>query len=172
MTAFAGLVAALHGLAGCARQAAEFKVRTDAYRAEQVAAERALERVQTQSKRLTAGLPKHRKTVRTVRTAVEQAADCLDAIKRGCSADDVVRRANAVQRAAGRLTELQPELGRQRTQGVDEVVVTERAWPALPDIFHALGTGQSSEPVEHQGVDQPAAVASLSAADQDTSVAK
>jgi len=172
MSAFAGLVASLQLVASCARQAAEFAPRSDVYRAEQVAAERAFERILSQSQRLVAGQPKHRKAVRTVVAAVARAAECLEAIRRFSSDEEIVWRADAVQRAAGRLAELRSDLGRQRTQSLDEVVVAERAWPALPDVFNALRTGQSRESVEHESIDQAAAVASLSTGDEHTSVAK
>jgi hypothetical protein len=169
MSAFTGLAASLRVLASAAQRATLYDVNTTVYAAQERAVERTLERIQIQAERLTAGQPKHRKAARTVRAAVERAERCARGVLRRSSVDDLVGRAEAVERAARDVAELTTELNGQAAQGVDEVIVGERPWTELSNVLDALGSGHASQPVQNQGVDQTAAIATLSAGDEHAS---
>ena len=172
MKDLSALTAPLAAMAACARQAARYDVNSPAYAVQERAFERTLARVTAQATRLVSGQPRHRKAVRTVLAAVEQASRCADAIRRWSSADELVWRAEALERATRDVAALTANLGRQGSERVDEEVVGERPWTELANVFNAFGSGQSSQAVEHQSVDQATAVTTLGASDEHASVAE
>jgi len=169
MSAFAALSASLRVLASGAHQAARYDVRSTAYAAQERGVQSTLERIQSQAQRLTVGQPKHRRTVRTVRAAVERAATCARAVLKASSVDELVRRAEAVERAAREVAELTTDLRGQAVQSTNEVVVRERAWTELPNVLDAFGSGHASQPIQDQSVDQAAAIATLGAGNEHAS---
>jgi hypothetical protein len=170
MSDFTALAAPLAALSSCARRAACYQVDSPAYAVQERVAERTLPRVLAQGAKLTTGQPRHRKAVRTVLAAVEHASRCAESIRRRASADELVRRADAVERAARNVAELTAELRRQSAERVEEVVVGERPWTELTNVFDAFRSGQGRQPVQNQCVDESAAIATLSAGDEHASV--
>ena len=171
MRPFAGIVGPLNVLVSCAREAIELEPTSPPYAAQARSAERALDRAKAQAHRFTAGQPRHRKSVRTVQAVIEQAEECVRAIRLRASPDELMRRSGAMQRAVMRLTELDAVLCGQVSESRNEVVVTERPWTETLNVPDALGAGHGSDPVQHDAGNEPASVAPLGTRDQDAPAA-
>lgn len=142
----------LRAIAEATAQASRWHPTSDRYQVEAAVAGRAYTRASGQSEPFKQ-LPRHARARRTVEQALEVAEECLSALVGTVDADTLMYRANALRRAADRVSDLS-DPGGQTVQGGNEVVVGESVPTARLDVLHALFPGPATELVQRDAGDQ------------------